>query len=66
MAAGLLGVAARRLLLLGASTGVAYGTVQGKVWENGEKSKELLKGLKDTLSESYEIMRHGSTANVSL
>ena len=65
MAAGLIGVAVRRLALIAASSGVAFGTVQAGAWDNGQKSKEVIKGLKTTISDSFETLKHGHSAKVS-
>ena len=59
--AGLVGLAIRRLTLVAASSGVAFGSVRAGAWGDGKDSRELLSQLKNSTDESLQTLRHGSS-----
>ena len=58
---GLWVLAARRLALLAASSGVAFGTARAGAWGDGNDSRELLSNLRKSTHESLQTLRHGSS-----
>ena len=58
---GMLALAVRRLTLVAASSGVAFGSVRAGAWSDGKDSRELLSQLKKSTEESIQTLRHGSS-----
>ena len=58
---GLLALAVRRLALVAASSGFAFGSVRAGAWGDGRDSRELLSNLSKSTQESLQTLRHGSS-----